>query len=187
MAFLENSINNAVNILDDLLTVKQAAEYLNKSEETIRRYLRKGNFPNAKKESDTQGWRIPLGDLKTINAKQTSTNFPSPKAYPQDTNQEKVSEMVALAYKAVTLTDPSEEMVGILSYIGIHRTLEILLIMQLSPNKVKNPPAFIKKAISKGWTADTVPIKKNRNVARIPSVPQTQPEREIPFYNWLEE
>lgn len=176
-----------MNILDDLLTVKQAAEYLKKSEETIRRYLRKGDFPNAKKESDTQGWQIPIEDLKTIIAKQTSTSFQSPKVYPQDTNQEKVSEMVALAYKAVTLTDPTEEMIGLLSYVGIHRTLEILLIMQLSPTKVKNPPAFIKKAISKGWTTDTVPIKRNKNVARIQSVPQAQPRREIPFYNWLED
>lgn len=36
-------------MLNNFLTVKQAAKYLNKSEETIRRYLRKGDFPNAKK------------------------------------------------------------------------------------------------------------------------------------------
>jgi|HigsolmetaGSP12D_1036236.scaffolds.fasta_scaffold00073_9 excisionase family DNA binding protein len=174
-------------MLNNFLTVKQAAKYLNKSEETIRRYLRKGDFPNAKKESDTQGWRIPIDDLKKIPSKEKSTNFQYPNDYSAGTSHEKVSETVALAYKTVTLTDPSEELVGILSHIGIHRTLEILLIMQLSPTKVKNPPAFIKKAISKGWTTDTVPIKQNRNVARIQSVPQSQPERKIPFYNWLED
>ena len=59
------------------------------------------------------------------------------------------TELVKLAYQAVTLTFPTDEMLSILSVVGIKRTLEILLIMEQTPPKVKNPGEFIKKAIRK--------------------------------------
>lgn len=46
-------------------------------------------------------------------------------------------ELVKLAYEAVTLTSPTEEILTLLSVVGIKRTLEILLIMQQSATKVK--------------------------------------------------
>ena len=51
--------------------------------------------------------------------------------------KENEQELVKLAYEAVTLTSPTDQMVQILAYVGIKRTLEILLIMQQSPHKVK--------------------------------------------------
>jgi hypothetical protein len=58
--------------------------------------------------------------------------------------------------------------------------------MSQSPKKVKNPEGFIRKAISKGWTPTTLPIKKERNVARVQSE-KSEYRRQVPFYNWLEE
>jgi hypothetical protein len=92
-----------------------------------------------------------------------------------------------LAYEAVTMTSPTEEIIGYLSYVGIKRTLEILLTMQQSPTPVKNPTSFIKKAITQGWTPTTLPIKKERNVARKKKNNETESNLPLPFYNWLEE
>lgn len=45
-------------------TVKEAAILLSKSEETIRRWLRKGDvFPYAQYNSDKEGWKIPAADI----------------------------------------------------------------------------------------------------------------------------
>ncbi|MFE3974562.1 MULTISPECIES: hypothetical protein [unclassified Peribacillus] len=45
-------------------TVKEGAILLSKSEETIRRWLRKGDvFPNAQYNSDKEGWKIPATDI----------------------------------------------------------------------------------------------------------------------------
>ncbi|MGA3601639.1 hypothetical protein ACPCXA_16175 [Lysinibacillus agricola] len=57
------------------------------------------------------------------------------------------TELVKLAYQTVTLTLPSDELLLILSVVRIQRTLEILLIMQQTPSKVKNPDGLNKKAI----------------------------------------
>ncbi|MBB6448020.1 helix-turn-helix domain-containing protein [Bacillus benzoevorans] len=178
--------------MENLLTVREIAETLQKSEETVKRWLRSGKFPNAYKENDKQGWRIPHQDLQTflnsnkhLHLNKTKTTNHNQLPTPQD---EDSKELVLLAYQAVTMTSPTESMMNILSHIGIKRTLEILLIMQQSPNKVKNPEGFIKKAISKGWIPTTLPIKKDRNIARIQnnrSVDNQQ--RPLPFYNWLEQ
>ncbi|MBA2874158.1 hypothetical protein HNR31_000928 [Anoxybacillus caldiproteolyticus] len=48
-------------------------------------------------------------------------------------------ELVKLMYEAVTLTSPTDEVLSILSAVGIKRTLEILLIMTQSATKVKSP------------------------------------------------
>ncbi|MBB6448012.1 helix-turn-helix domain-containing protein [Bacillus benzoevorans] len=175
----------------DLLTVREVAERLQKSEETVKRWLRSGKFPNAYKKTDKQGWQIPQQDLQallipsskpSVKEKQIKNNQSSPPLQNEDTK-----ELVLLAYQAVTMTSPTQTMINILSHIGIKRTLEILLIMQQSPNKVKNPEGFIKKAISKGWTPTTIPIKKERSIARIQQNKHTENRSTLPFYNWLEE
>lgn len=97
-------------------------------------------------------------------------------------------ELVILAWEAATMTSPTEEIIGYLSNVGIKRTLEILLVMRQSPSPVRNPIGFVKKAITKGWTPTTLPIKKERNIARVNSNRYEQTtESKIPFYNWLEE
>lgn len=108
-------------------------------------------------------------------------------------------ELINLAYQAVTLTIPSKEILDILSMVGIKRTLEILLIMQQSATKVKNPDGFIKKAVRENWSPATVPIKLLKKQSKH-SMDQTEQEyrnmlngvgnnsqRELPFYNWLVE
>lgn len=180
--------------MDDLLTVREVAELLQKSEETIKRWLRRGKFPNAFKVSDKQGWKIPYKDINELSVGEksiTSMNHTNPSpSHNQQIEQKNndQSELVLLAYQAVTMTSPTETILKLLTYIGIKRTLEILLVMQQSPNKVKNPEGFIRKAISKGWTPTTLPIKKERNIARIPNnITENNIKRSVPFYNWLEE
>lgn len=177
-------------MLDHYFKVSEVAELLNKSEETIKRWIRSGHFPNAIKESDKKGWRIPERDFSTYHTTKkvklsqeiTTSKAPSLKSHQDD------RELVILAFEAVTMTSPTEEIIGLLSYIGIKRTLEILLVMQQSPSKVKNPIGFIKRAISKGWSPSTLPIKKERNVARNKKTDSNQIfEPTVPFYNWLEE
>lgn len=176
--------------MNTFLTVRETAEMLQKSEETIKRWLRSGKFSNAYKTNDKQGWRIPIQDIQAslISEKSISTNDFTDKnsteyTPPQDEN---IKELVSLAYQAVTLASPTESMLDILSHIGIKRTLEVLLIMQQSPNKVKNPDGFIKKAIGEGWTPTTLPIRKQRNIARV--LDHREEEAfSSPLFNWLEQ
>ena len=175
--------------MENLLTVREVAKRLQKSEETVKRWLRSGKFPNAYKETDKQGWQIPHQDLQTflISKKPKKDKTTNHNVFPPS-QVENSKELVSLAYQAITMTSPTETIINILSHIGIKRTLEILLIMQQSPNKVKNPEGFMKKAISKGWTPTTLPIKKDRNISRIQSnTSKENTQRTIPFYNWLEE
>lgn len=46
--------------------VKEMATALGKHEETIKRWLRSGKFPNAFRNSDKQGWKIPESDFVHI-------------------------------------------------------------------------------------------------------------------------
>lgn len=178
--------------MEEYLTVKEVAEQIQKSEETVKRWLRSGKFPNAFKESDKLGWKIPLEDvqgLETTNFISSHLNEQMSEIYrSQPLHNENSKELVSLAYQAVTMTSPTDTIINLLNYIGIRRTLEILLIMSQSPKKVKNPEGFIRKAISKGWSPSTLPIKKERNIARVESskIPEYKPSA-VPFYNWLEE
>ncbi|MEC1376508.1 helix-turn-helix domain-containing protein [Heyndrickxia oleronia] len=177
--------------MEKLLTVKEVAERLNKSEETIKRWLRLGKFANAFKESDKKGWQIPHEDVQVLE----TTRSISPHLDEQMSNlyisqpprNEDSKELVSMAYQAVTMTSPTDTIINLLNYIGIRRTLEILLIMSQSPNRVKNPEGFIRKAISKGWTPTTLPIKRERNIARVRSNQSEYRQQTVPFYNWLEE
>lgn len=179
-------------------TVKEVADLLGKHEETIKRWVRSGKLPNSYRNSDKEGWRIIESDLLSIH-KSIPANKPG-----QDNNDVKLeadeSELVKLAYQAVTLTSPPDEILSVLYVVGIKRTLEILLIMQQSTTKVKNPDGFIRKAIREGWTPTSTPIKLARRERRKGVYDLTQQEYEerfgreksdttsmVPFYNWLEE
>ncbi|WP_052948086.1 helix-turn-helix domain-containing protein [Aneurinibacillus tyrosinisolvens] len=169
-----------------LLTVKEVSIRLGKSEETIKRWIRSGKFPNSTKNSDKEGWRISESDLLELLPEKRLTAEAEP--VKKDDDEEKT--LVTLAFEAVTLTTPTEEIVTILSLVGIKRTLEILLIMQQSPTKVKNPLGFIKRAIRENWSASTLPKKINRGWQSIEEKMNIPPQREpVPFtfYNWLEE
>lgn len=115
--------------------------------------------------------------------------------------QQEVEEwgLVKLAYEAVTLTSPTEEILTLLSVVGIKRTLEILLIMQQSATKVKKPDGFIKKAIRENWRPMTVPVKLSKKQSKhiydltqqdyeaMGNQKQHEYQPKVPLFNWLEE
>lgn len=178
-------------------TVKEAAHIFEKHEETIKRWLRAGKFPNAYIKSDKEGWRIPGRDLNISNSESIQTSVNRTKHIQQPNSYE--NELIQLAYQAVTLTVPTNEIVQILSNVGIKRTLEILLIMHQSFIKVKNPDGFIKKAIRENWSPNTIPIKLQKKKSKrlveltqedynnMQNEEESASTRTIPFYNWLED
>ncbi|HDR7623652.1 TPA: helix-turn-helix domain-containing protein [Bacillus mycoides] len=178
-------------------TVKEVAELVGKHEETVKRWIRSGKLPNSYRNSDKEGWRILESDLINLNriipAKETEQQDNENKS---DANE---TELVKLAYQAVTLTSPTDEILYILSVVGIKRTLEILLILQQSATKVKNVDGFIRKAIRENWSPTSIPIKLPKKQSKrlyeltqqeyeqsISRTEQRQSEK-IPFYNWLED
>jgi excisionase family DNA binding protein len=192
-AFLGTNILIGGDIMNEF-TVKEVAELLEKHEETIKRWIRAGKLPNSYRNSDKEGWRIIESDLLNMNQNSLSNVEQEPAIEQKETkiaqeqDEENEQELVKLAYEAVTLTSPTEQMVNILSYVGIKRTLEILLIMQQSPNKVKNPEGFIRKAISKGWTPTSLPQKIDKRLAEFENRKKRteQVQQEVPSFNWLE-
>ncbi|GAB6455438.1 hypothetical protein bcgnr5378_62170 [Bacillus cereus] len=183
----------------NMYTVKELSLALQKHEETIKRWLRSGKFPNAFRSSDKEGWRIPESDL--VHIKQGTGFVKEDSQQNQQVIRDEVeeSELVKLAYEVVTLTSPTQEIFTLLSVVGIKRTLEILLIMQQSATKVKNPDGFIKKAIRENWSPTTVPVKLSKKQSKHiydfnqldyeakANKEQHEYQPKIPFFNWLEE
>ncbi|MGN7300580.1 helix-turn-helix domain-containing protein [Ferdinandcohnia sp. SAFN-114] len=177
--------------------VKEVAELLGKHEETIKRWIRAGKLPNSHRNSDKEGWRIIESDLLKLN----NVNFINNTEQHEDDMklESDETELVKLAYQAVTLTSPTDEILSILSVVGIKRTLEILLIMQQSATKVKNPDGFIRKAIRENWSPTSLSVKlpKKHSISLSDFTQQdyyvtlnnseNTYVRKVPFYNWLEE
>ncbi|MCR6791551.1 Helix-turn-helix domain protein [Bacillus paranthracis] len=179
------------------ISVKVLASKLGKNPETIKRWIRNGKFPNAKKESDKNGWLIPLSDLEASRCISGSIPPDINRGIIND-NAAELDELVTLAYTAVTLSHPTPEIVELLSSAGIKRTLQVLLTMQQSPTKVKHPIGFIKKALQLGWTPETIAVKiqrkKNKRIYELTqqdfhqdSSSTNQKINSTLFYNWLEE
>lgn len=180
-------------------TVKEMATALGKHEETIKRWLRSGKFPNAFRNSDKEGWKIPEDDL--VHIKQGTGFVKEDSQQNQQVVQQEFEELelVKLAYETVTLTSPTEEILNLLSVVGIKRTLEILLIMQQSTSKVKNPDGFIKKVIRENWSPTTIPVKIPKKQSKhiydltqqhyeaIENQKQHEYQSKVPLFNWLEE
>ena len=60
--------------MNNQLQLREVAERFQKSEETVKRWIRSGKFPNAYKKTDKQGWQIPQQDLQALL---TSSSKPS--------------------------------------------------------------------------------------------------------------
>ncbi|PGL70063.1 helix-turn-helix domain-containing protein [Bacillus sp. AFS055030] len=177
-------------------SVKEVADLLGKHEETIKRWLRSGKLPNSFRNSDKEGWKIPESDLLNLNKVVVPVGTIEQLEVEPDADE---TDLVKLAYEAVTLTSPTGDILSVLSIIGIKRTLEILLIMQQSTSKVKNPDGFIKKAVRENWSPTSVPVKLPKKQSKriydlsqkdISNVAESNDEpfkRRVPFYNWLEE
>lgn len=178
-------------------TVKEVADLVGKHEETVKRWIRSGKLPNSYRNSDKEGWRILESDLINLNRvipiKETEQQENEMKSVADET------ELIKLAYQAVKLTSPIGETLYILSVVGIKRTLEILLIMQQSATKVKNPDRFIRKAIRENWRPTSIPIKLPKKQSKLMyeftqqdfeqgiAKVENQSSGKIPFYNWLED
>ncbi|BCB37330.1 hypothetical protein BCJMU51_2214 [Bacillus cereus] len=181
-----------------IYTVKEVSSLIGKHEETIKRWIRSGKLPNSYRNSDKEGWRILESDLLHITQSVSTKVEPHQDSHINPfTNEE--DKLVKLAYEAVTLTSPTKEIYSVLSVIGIKRTLEILLIMQQSATKVKNPDGFIRKAIRENWSPTTLPVKisKKQN-KRLSDLTQQDydamqnnaentHQSKIALYNWLED
>ncbi|PEM68055.1 helix-turn-helix domain-containing protein [Bacillus pseudomycoides] len=183
----------------NMYTVKELALALQKHEETIKRWLRSGKFPNAFRNSDKEGWRIPESDL--VHIKQGAEFVKKDSQQSKQVVREEIEELelIKLAYRAVILTSPTEDILALLSVVGIKRTLEILLIMQQSATKVKNPNGFIKKAIRENWSPTSIPIKLQKKQSKhiydltqqdyqaIRNQEQHEYQPKVLLFNWLEE
>ncbi|PEO35928.1 MULTISPECIES: helix-turn-helix domain-containing protein [Bacillus cereus group] len=177
-----------------IYTVKEVSSLIGKHEETIKRWIRSGKLPNSYRNSDKEGWRILESDLLHITEIVLTKEESHTKSF---TNEEDT--LIKLAYEAVTLTSPNKEIYSVLSVVGIKRTLEILLIMQQSATKVKNPDGFIKKAIRENWSPTTLPVKipkkQNKHLSDLTQqdydAMQNKAENtyqsKIALYNWLED
>ncbi|MFV1457212.1 helix-turn-helix domain-containing protein [Bacillus mycoides] len=183
----------------NVYTVKELALAFGKHEETIKRWLRSGKFPNAFRNSDKEGWRIPESDLVHINQGAEFAKEDSHQSKEVVWEETEELELVKLAYEAVTLISPTKDILILLSVVGIKRALEILLIMQQSATKVKKPSGFIKKAIRENWSPTTVPVKLPKKQSKhiydltqqdyeaIGNQKQHEYQSKIPLFNWLEE
>ena len=147
-------------------TVKEVSSLIGKHEETIKRWIRSGKLPNSYRNSDKEGWRILESDLLHITQIVPTKEEPQQDSHIKSfTNEEDT--LILLAYEAITLTSPTKEIHSVLSVVGIKRTLEILLIMQQSATKVKNPDGFIRKAIRENWSPTSLPIKLPKNKVNV--------------------
>jgi excisionase family DNA binding protein len=178
-------------------TVKEVADLIGKHEETVKRWIRAGKLPNSYRNSDKKGWRILESDLLKLNDV-ISLNKTEQHEDEINSSRSDETDLVKLAYEAVTVTSPTNEIFSILSVVGIKRTLEILLMMQQSATKVKNPDGFIRKAIRENWSPTSTPIKMPRKQSkRVYELSQHEykeqfntsenQQSKIPFYNWLED
>ncbi|RXT00987.1 hypothetical protein [Ammoniphilus sp. CFH 90114] len=93
-----------------------------------------------------------------------------------------------LAYQVATLTYPDDSLLDLLSEVDFRRALELLLILRSSPRPVRNPLAFLRRAISENWTPTTIPRRIDRKRAALEERLGT-PQSSAPYhpYNWLED
>jgi excisionase family DNA binding protein len=120
--------------VEKFLTVKEFATRTNKSEETIKRWIRSGKIPNAIKESDKKGWRIPESDFNLGETIQNSDlAFTQTPQLSDSHHNEK--ELVNLAYQAVTMTYPTEEILNDLTNIGIKKNFRTTPLYAAISNK----------------------------------------------------
>lgn len=177
--------------MQENFSVKEVAALLGyKNEETIKRKIKAGMFPNAFQNSRKEGWKIPASDIATITGS-SPKNAQSNSASPTIDNNK--SELIKLAYQVATLTSPPKEVHEVLATLSLERALEICLIIRQQNKIIEDPYKFVKASISKNWAPDPI-----SNVRKKRLVDLTQQEYEMlefsekrtlnfPFYNWLEE
>jgi len=176
--------------MEKYFSVKEVAALLGyKNEETIKRKIKDGMFPNAFQNSRKEGWRIPASDVSAITGS-SPKNVQGKSASLSDFNK---LELVKIAYQVATLSSPSKEVHDALTSLPLERALEICLIIRQQNKTIEDPYKFVKAAISKKWMPDPI-----TNVVKKRLIELTQQEYEklglneqqtekVPFYNWLEQ
>jgi predicted DNA-binding transcriptional regulator AlpA len=99
--------------MEKYFTVKEVAALMGyKNEETIKRKIKDGIFPNAFQNSRKEGWRIPASDVAPLTSSSLTKVQDRKKSLSPDYNN---SELVKLAYQVATLTPPPDEVHKVLS------------------------------------------------------------------------
>ncbi|MCT4573078.1 hypothetical protein N3930_38500, partial [Bacillus thuringiensis] len=113
--------------MEKWFSVKEVAALLGyKNEETIKRKLKDGLFPNAFQNSRKEGWKIPASDVATL-AGSSLKKIQSKKSSSTDYNK---FELVKLAYQIATLTSPPEGVHKALTSLPLEQALKICLILR---------------------------------------------------------
>jgi hypothetical protein len=95
-------------------TASEVANPFGKHEETIKRWIRTGKFPNSYCNSDKEGWRFIESDLLSMdqqslpNVKQGQAIEQNETNIMQEQDEQNERELVKLAYEAITITSPTD-------------------------------------------------------------------------------
>jgi hypothetical protein len=177
--------------MEKCFSVKEVAALLGyKNEETIKRKIKDGMFPNAYQNSRKEGWKIPASDVTAITNSSTSSVQNKSETPSNDYNK---FELVKLAYQVATLTSPPKEVHEVLTSLPFERALRICLIIRQQSRPLDDPYKFIKAAITKNYIPDPISNTKNKSFINLKqrtldeSGLSQQQSRKLPFYNWLEE
>ncbi|AJA23068.1 TPA: helix-turn-helix transcriptional regulator [Bacillus thuringiensis] len=175
--------------MEKWFSVKEVAALLGyKNEETIKRKLKDGLFPNAFQNSRKEGWKIPASDVATL-AGSSLKKIQSKKSSSTDYNK---FELVKLAYQIATLTSPPEGVHKALTSLPLEQALKICLILRQQSRPIDAPFKFVKAAITKKWTPDPITDEKKKSLVDFTQRDfeggglKEQSMGKIPLYNWLE-
>lgn len=177
--------------MEKCFSVKEVTALLGyKNEETIKRKIKGGMFPNAFQNSRKEGWKIPASDVAAVTG--SSPKNVQNKVILSSTDHNK-SELVKLAYQVATLTSPPEEVHEVLTSLPLEHALEICLIIRQQNKNLTDPYKFVKAAITKKWKPD--PITHEAKQSMIHFTQRDYDEMKLceqriekpAFYNWLEE
>lgn len=177
--------------MEKCFSVKEVTVLLGyKNEETVKRKIKAGMFPNAFQNSRKEGWKIPASDITAVTGSSPKHTHNKVASTSTDCNK---SELVKLAYQVATLTSPPEEVHEVLTSLPLDRALEICLIMRQQTSHIVDPYKFVKAAITKKWTPDPITHEAKQSLihftqrdydeARL----REQQVEKVPFYNWLEQ
>lgn len=177
--------------MENCFTIKEVTALMGyKNEETIKRKIRDGMFPNAFQNSRKEGWRIPASDIAALTGSSLIKVQDKEKSPSLDYNK---PELVKLAYQVATLNSPTEEVHKALNSLPLERALEICLIIRQQSRPIDDPYKFIKAATTKNWIPDPITDGDKKKLVDL-----TQRDYEslalnegsrgtMPLYNWLEQ
>lgn len=72
------------------------------------------------------------------------------------------NEAIAQIYQITTLTNPSDEVLQLLSEVDFKRFLDLMMVLRQYKGNISAPHRFLKRAIDENWTAETLPERVDR-------------------------